>query len=136
MASFFSAILDLLAYSRNSSVTQTLFDSSREVVIVTDYPIANGRTIHVIFGDTESIKDDLMTLNGWEGVKDLVKYHPWPLAMGSMGKGWVILDEERLNEVTNKFDEICISYLILTFEEYTAREERVSEINHQPSVVL
>jgi hypothetical protein len=83
------------------------------VTIVTDCPYGKGTT-HAIFGDTTSIKGDLLSLNGWAGYKDLVKYN----AKLHFGAGWIISDESRIKEVTDKLDEIGKPYDILTSDEY------------------
>ena len=59
---------------------------------------------HAISGNTKTIKDKLMALN--EGGKKLVSYN----ANLAFGPGWIIMDKERLSEVTDMFDENEIEY--------------------------
>jgi hypothetical protein len=59
---------------------------------------------HAISGNTKTIKDKLMALN--EGGKKLVSYN----ASLAFGPGWIIMDKDRLSEVTDMFDENEIEY--------------------------
>lgn len=59
---------------------------------------------HAISGNTKEIKDKLMALN--ENGKKLVSYN----ANLSFGPGWVVMDKERLSEITDMFEENGIEF--------------------------
>jgi hypothetical protein len=85
-----------------------------EVVVVLNY----GPKSHALFGDTASIKDKLMGLNPKRGEKSgktkLVNFKP---TLG-FGPGWVVMDKDRLSEVTEMFDAEGITYREIERKEY------------------
>jgi hypothetical protein len=84
-------------------------------------PYFKNERIHVICGATPTIEFKLASLNGKKGQKDLVKYEisVWPgIPHLSLGASWMVIDSNRLVEVTNLFDNHNIDYSIVSMEKY------------------
>lgn len=83
-----------------------------EVVVVLNY----GPKSHALFGATQAIKDKLMALNPGQGEKGkkLVGYGKNLF----FGPGWVVMDKERIGEVTDMFTAEGIAFREVERGEY------------------